>query len=117
MAIPVPNIIALPIPCRIRKEINKTAECEIATRRDETVKVIMPYVKIRFRPYMSAILPKGRRNIAEARRYEVVTQVNKIASIPNSLPMEGSAMLTEELIKGVRKELIVATTNAAVLLV
>ncbi|GAI27508.1 unnamed protein product [marine sediment metagenome] len=75
----------------------------------------MPYVKILFLPYISAILPKGTRNIAAARRYEVATQLNKTAFIANSCPIDGSAMLMEELIKGVTKEANAATNKAALL--
>ncbi|MBA7682772.1 hypothetical protein ES703_91124 [subsurface metagenome] len=75
----------------------------------------MPYVKILFLPYMSAILPKGTRNIAAARRYAVATQPREMASIASSLPIDGSAMVMEEPIKGVRKEPSVATSRAAVL--
>ncbi len=42
----------------------------------------------------------------------MATQLNKTASIANSLPIEGSAILTEEPINGVRKEAIAATSNA-----
>ena len=65
---------------------------------------------------MSAILPKGIRNIAAANRYEVATQLNTTAFMANSLAMVGSAILTEELIKGVRKELNVAISKAVLLL-
>lgn len=75
----------------------------------------MPYVKILFLPYISAILPKGTRNTAAARRYEVATQLNRTAFIPNSCPIDGSAMLTEEPIKGVRKEPNVTISRAAFL--
>ena len=92
------------------------AEVEIAERRDITVKIIMPYVKILFLPYMSAILPKGTRNIAAARRYDVGIQPNAMASIANSLPIDGSAILIVEPIKGVRKEPKVAISKAALLL-
>jgi hypothetical protein len=75
----------------------------------------MPYVKILFLPYISAILPKGTRNIAAAKRNEVATQLNKTASIANSFPIDGSAMVTEEPMKGVRKEAKVATNKADLL--
>jgi hypothetical protein len=42
-------------------------------------------------------------------------QLNDTAFIPKSLPIEGRAMLTEEPIKGVRKEVKVATSKAAFL--
>ena len=54
---------------------------------------------------MSANLPKGTRDTAAAKRYEVATQLNKTASVLNSFPMAGSAILTDEIINGVKKEL------------
>jgi hypothetical protein len=65
---------------------------------------------------MSAILPKGTRNTAMARRYAVGTQLSKIASMANSLPIEGRAILMEEAINGARKELKVAISSTAFLL-
>jgi len=53
--------------------------------------------------------------MAADKRYAVATQPNKTASMANSLPMEGSAMLTEEPMKGVSKEFNVATSKAALL--
>jgi hypothetical protein len=41
--------------------------------------------------------------MAEAKRYAVETHPSAIASIENSLPMEGSAILTDDPSKGVRK--------------
>ena len=74
-------------------------------------------MKILFLPCMYAILPKGTRATAVAKRYEVATQLNKIASMANSFPIEGSAMLMDEPIKGARKELSVATSNTTFLLI
>jgi len=107
--------MALPIPCKTRQDTRKMGDGAIAERRDERANVNMPYKKILFLPCISAILPKGTKNMAAERRYAVATQPNKIASIANSLPMEGSAMLTEEPMKGVRKEDNVATSRAALL--
>ena len=49
--------------------------------------------------------------MAAAKRYEVEIQLSKTASMANSLPMLGRAILIEEDIKGVRKTLRVATNN------
>jgi hypothetical protein len=62
---------------------------------------------------MSALRPKGTRNMAAARIYELETQLNKTASMENSRPMAGRAMFTEDPIKGVRKEPVVVTSRAA----
>lgn len=77
----------------------------------------MPYVKILLLQYMSATRPNGRRNTVAAKRYEVVTQANATASIENSLPIDGSAILMEDPMKGVRKEAIVTTSKTTLLLI
>jgi hypothetical protein len=64
----VPKIMALPIPCKTRAEISQMAFGAIAESKDVTPKISMPYVKILFLPYMSAILPKGTKNMAADRR-------------------------------------------------
>ena len=64
---------------------------------------------------MSASLPKGTRNIAAARTAEVATQLTERASIANSRPMEGSAIFTEEAIRGVRNAADVDAARAALL--
>src|SRR5512136_1061977 len=69
-------------------------------------------MKTFFRPWMSASLPKGTRNMAAARRYEVATQLSDTASRANSSPIEGRAILIEEPIKGGRKAASVAATRA-----
>jgi hypothetical protein len=61
---------------------------------------------------MSPILPNGTRNMVAVRRKERVSQLNRIASIENSFPIEGRAMLTEEPIKGIRKAPSVVTRRA-----
>src|SRR5512139_2509729 len=61
---------------------------------------------------MSAIRPKGTRNMAAARIYDVGTQLMSTALILNSPPMAGSAMLIEETMNGVKKEASVATRSA-----
>ena len=65
---------------------------------------------------MSAILPDGTRNIPSERRKEVVTQPNKTASISNSFPMDGRAIMTEDPMKGIRAEPSVVTRRAGFLL-
>lgn len=65
---------------------------------------------------MSDILPNGTANMAAASKNDVGTQLNRIALVANSAPIAGSAMLTAELIKGVKKLAKVATSNAAILI-
>jgi hypothetical protein len=54
--------------------------------------------------------------MAAANKNDVGTQLNRIALVANSDPIAGSAMLTAELIKGVKKLAKVATNNAAILI-
>ena len=61
---------------------------------------------------MSDNLPKGTRKMEAVKRYPVETQVSITASILSSLAIAGSATETEEPIKGVMKELNVATIKA-----
>ena len=82
-----------------------TEDCEIIKKMHERVKIEMPYVKIFFRPYMSAILPKGTRNIAEAKRYDLEIQPNRTTSILNSALIAGRAIFTAEAMNDERKEL------------
>ena len=77
---------------------------------------IMPQEKTFLIPYISANLPKGMANIADARKQDVEIQLNKIALAANSLAIVGSAILIAEPIKGVKKEAMVATSNADILL-
>ncbi len=61
---------------------------------------------------MSAIRPKGTANIAAASKKAVGIQLRTMASAANSAPIEGSAMLTDEPMNGVKKLANVATTSA-----
>jgi hypothetical protein len=69
---------------------------------------MIPIRKINFLPKMSAKRPKGTKNTAAANKYEVATQLSVTASRENRLPIEGKAILTEELVNGVSNELIEA---------
>jgi hypothetical protein len=80
------------------------------------VNIIIPKVKIFFIPWISAILPNGTANMAADNKKALVTQFNSTASAPKSNPMVGSAMLMEDPMKGVKKEAMVATRSAAILI-
>ena len=54
--------------------------------------------------------------MAIAKRYARLTQLSKIASIRNSFPIEGSAILTEDMAKGLRKAANVVTNRADLLI-
>jgi hypothetical protein len=53
--------------------------------------------------------------MAEVKRYDVVTQLSRMASMEKASPMEGSAIFTEEIPKGVRKEASVVISKAGLL--
>ena len=55
---------------------------------------------------MSAILPKGTAHIAATNRNDVGIQLSKIASVWNSIPIEGKAMLMAALMNGVENDAI-----------
>ena len=65
---------------------------------------------------MSDILPNGTANIAAANKNDVGTQLKSIALVANSFPIAGRAILTAELMNGVKKLAKVATNNAAILI-
>jgi hypothetical protein len=84
--------------------MRRGAEGERPESKEATVKTKMPQVKILFFPQMSAIRPKGTRNVAAERRKERAIQPNWATFRANSFPIAGRAMLMEEPMKGVRKE-------------
>jgi hypothetical protein len=52
------------------------------------------------------------RKIVDDNKYDVATQPNDTASIENSLPIVGRAILIDDAIKGVRNEDTIALNNA-----
>ena len=65
---------------------------------------------------MSANLPAGIKTTATAKIMAVFTQPKRTASMANSFPMEGRAMLTEEVVKAITNENVETTTKVALLL-
>ncbi len=61
---------------------------------------------------MSASLPNGTKETAVASKYAVDTQLNDTASVPKFFWIAGSAILTEDAMNGVIKELEMATIRA-----
>ena len=53
--------------------------------------------------------------MAEVKRYAVVTQLSKMASIRNSRPIAGSEIFTEDMLKGIRKAANVVTSKTNLL--
>jgi hypothetical protein len=115
IATAVPKMRADPAPWAKRRRMTESDEGAKTSRRDERVKIERPMVKIFFRPVMSAILPTGRRKMADARRYAVETQLREMASIENVLPIAGRAMFTAERSKGVMKPARTAMNRATFL--
>ena len=62
---------------------------------------------------MSAKRPNGTKNTAAANRYAVATQLSVTAFKENCLPIDGRAIFTDELVNGVRNELMEAMTSMA----
>lgn len=115
MAIEVPKTIAPPKPCKNREAISIAEEGASAHAIDAIAKTHMPMMNTRFRPLISAIRPKGTRNAAAARRYDVATQPYSTVLIENSSDIDGSAIAIDDAMKGVRNELSMANASAAFL--
>ena len=115
IAAPVANTIALPIPCRALPAIRTPAFGVIIRSTVDNVKIITPMVKIFLLPYISAIFPKGNVSMAAGRMNAVDTQLNIIASMPNSRLIVGSATMTVEPIKALAKN-VNATQKRTILL-
>src|SRR3990170_1207155 len=107
--------MAHPIPCKIRREMNRGVDLQKMRRKEATANIDMPQVKILFLPWISPILPKGMRNTVAANRKAVITQLNEMAFIPSSFPMAGSATFIADPPRGVRKVPSVTTSKAALL--
>jgi len=72
-------------------------ELDIADIKLANVNIIIPYVIIRFLPYISAIFPKGIKKIAEKSKYEVGIQLKNIALSEKVWAISGKAILIAEL--------------------
>jgi len=103
------------MPWMILQKISIVPDVEKAATADETLLIASPQRKTFFLPYISEALPTGTRNAAAERRYAVATQLSEIASIARSDPMRGNATVTDEAVKGPRKELSTAANSAFLL--
>jgi hypothetical protein len=108
MARLVPNIMAEPTPCNALRSTIVDDVGRDASKADEIPNIVIPERNMRFLPYISAILPNGIRNMAEASRYARLVQLMVTASNPYSEAMLGNAMLKLLPLNGVRK--LVSTT-------
>src|SRR5512147_40193 len=81
-------------------------------RKEATVKSVTPQANTRLRPWISARRPNGKRKTAAARMNDVATHPRTIASTPNSRPIVGRAIRTDDPMNGERKELSVDTNRA-----
>jgi hypothetical protein len=97
--------------------IRNSTEGDSEARNEDIVNKIIPRMKIRFIPYISAIRPKGTANIADVKRNEVVIQLSSIALTANSLAIIGRATFTDDPINGVKNEAMVATSNTVFLFI
>jgi len=100
---------AVPIPWRYLKTISHNPETEKPHKKDEIVKIITPILKNRLIPLTSPSFPTGRRNIAVAKRNEVITQLRVTASRLKLFSIAGKAMFIEEMRNVPIKE-VTATT-------
>jgi len=111
MATDVVTIIAPPIPWMTLKNMRDRSDGDAAAEKFEAANKTAPRAKIFFLPTMSANLPMGTNEAAVANRYVVATHPKRVALASNSRLMEGSDMLTEDIIKGERKEATAETTK------
>jgi len=106
MAMPVPNTMALPMPCAARRLISKAPEGERAQRIELAAIIMLPRKNICFLPLISASLPRGTRKTAEESRKAIDTQLIPTAPSEKSALMAGSAILMAAPRKGLIKEVM-----------
>jgi hypothetical protein len=114
MAMPVPNIIALPSPSTTREAMSISTEVAALHNMEETTIISMPVTNIFFLPIISAIRPNGTTKIAAESKKPVTTQPKRAWSgTAKSELMVGSATFTDDARKGVTKEArqMVASTS------
>jgi len=68
IAVPVPKIIAAPIPCSTRESMSMAADGEAKASSEDVVKKNRPAKKIFFIPKISASFPRGTMKTAEESR-------------------------------------------------
>jgi hypothetical protein len=106
IAIPVPKIMADPIPCSKRAVMSIGPDTEIPHASEAMATMIFPIIKMRLRPIISAIFPAGTNVTADESKKAIAIQLIHTAFMLNSCPIFGNAMLTAAPIKGFRKEVI-----------
>jgi hypothetical protein len=111
----VPKIMALDIPCTILINIRKVRLFEKMITNVDRVNNVNQPVNTFFLPKISASLPNGIRNIADDKMKLLITQLNPIALIFSSFPIDGRARFTDEPRKGVKKAAKAVTINTAFL--
>src|SRR4030042_545299 len=112
IAIDVPNIMADPMPCMTLKARRVSTDGAIVHRAVAAEKTHIPLRNSHLRPRLSAILPKGTKNAAAARRYAFAIQLAAIVETENSSAIVGSATTIELARNGVRKALIMVIVRA-----
>jgi len=88
---------AVPIPWIYRKIISHKPDQAMLLRKDENVKIITPALNSFLVPIRSPNLPTGSKNIAVARRKDVITQLKVTAFILKLFSIAGNAIFTEDI--------------------
>jgi hypothetical protein len=107
--------IAEPIPWRARKTISQVAELAKAHRKVVTVRIMVPYKKILFRPHMSANRPAASSMAVDDKVIAVTTQPSKTASMESSFPIVGRATVTADIIRVPMNEAMALTVKVTLL--
>ena len=109
----VAKIIAEPTPCKERNNKNTGIFGEKMFNKLATQNSSIPNFRMDFFPYISAALPIGIANNTATIRKEIMIQESKIAVAEKSLPIWGTAIVTDETAKVLEKFVINATTSVA----
>jgi hypothetical protein len=83
----------------------------IAHNREAMATTIFPRMNTFTRPVISAILPSGTKNTADARRNDMATQLMVTAFISRSLLILGRAIFTEAPKNGAMNELTITSAR------
>jgi len=79
-------------------------------------KITVPYKNILVLPQVSPSFPKGTRNMTDASKYDIETQLNPTADIEKSDPIFFNATFTAAPIKGLKKWVAIVAISKIVLL-
>ena len=108
-------IMADAIPCKNRMTIRSVELGTNAHKKVVKAKKMVPYKNILVLPQVSPSFPNGTRNMTDASRYDMETQLNPTADIEKSVPIFFSATLTAAPINGLKKWVAMVATSKKVL--